>query len=528
MTMMASTLRTLTTMTTSTRCPTQRTARNSFLPTLSSVLFHKPQTFKPCFDASSSSSSSRTRRSLSSSSSSSSASSSSSQLHRKTNPNNRKRRLDVALVGAPNAGKSQLLNVLTQAPIAAVSRKRHTTRTGDILGVRTVVNHDTDDNGNSYDTHSIAKAGTTTTTTTTQIVFKDTPGYLRIENAKEERLDSSILQTAAVEMQDVDFTLLVIDAARKLTETYEHALVQLMIGALHSQGRIEDDIDDDDDDDDDYEFDSEEDYYNSNSTDDDEDLLIPRNSSPIETVAATAGPKFAVVLNKVDLVKDKEQLIPFAEHIGTIADACLQDYYGPSIMDDTERLLKVVPITFYVSALDEDGTDDILDYLVDMATPCQSWAVPLGQTTNQTTEEQICEVIREKIYRCTHREVPHSVEQVNRICEIRRRKTKKPTGSTSSKEQIDNENVGIPNGTGTGTGAGTGRFWNEDDVMVIQQDLIVFTKSHQRLVQGNGGRTLERIQETAQRDLKTLFKCDVVLSLKVKLNKSKQRRHAGE
>lgn len=60
--------------------------------------------------------------------------------------------------------------------------------------------------------------------------------------------------------------------------------------------------------------------------------------------------------------------------------------------------------------------------------------------------------------------------------------------------------------------------------VVIQQDLVVFTKSHQKLVLGSGGKTLKRIQETATKDLKDLFGCDVSLRLHVKLNKSKQRR----
>jgi GTP-binding protein Era len=343
-------------------------------------------------------------------------------------------------------------------------------------------------------------------------VFKDTPGYLRIENAKEERLDSSLLQTAAVEMQDVDFTLLVIDAARTLTETYEHALVQLMIGALHSEGRIEDDDDDDMVDDDD-----------STNKDEDSDDEYNNDFPPTAPPKSATAPKFAVVLNKVDLIKDKEQLIPFAEHIGRIADACLQDYYGPSIMDDTKSFLDVAPITFYVSALNEDGTDDILDYLLEMATPSKSWAVPLGQTTNLTTEERICEVIREKIYRCTHREVPHSVEQINRVCE--RRHKPKTTSNRPQTSQDILESQQLAHGAGMLINGST---WNDNDIMVIHQDLVVFTKSHQRLVLGSSGRTLQRIQETAQRDLQTIFRCDVALSLKVKLNKSKQRRRAGE
>jgi GTP-binding protein Era len=68
-------------------------------------------------------------------------------------------------------------------------------------------------------------------------------------------------------------------------------------------------------------------------------------------------------------------------------------------------------------------------------------------------------------------------------------------------------------------------FRKTDKAIIIHQDLVVFTKSHQKLVSGSGGRTLQRIQDSATRDLKELFGCDVSLILHVKLNKSKQRRN---
>ena len=60
--------------------------------------------------------------------------------------------------------------------------------------------------------------------------------------------------------------------------------------------------------------------------------------------------------------------------------------------------------------------------------------------------------------------------------------------------------------------------------VIIYQDLVVFSRSHQRLLHGSGGRTLQRIEETAVRDLKTLLECDVSLKLHVKLNTSKQNK----
>jgi GTP-binding protein Era len=117
------------------------------------------------------------------------------------------------------------------------------------------------------------------------------------------------------------------------------------------------------------------------------------------------------------------------------------------------------------------------------ATPSQEWVLSADEVTMLSPVERVEEVIREKIYRCLHREVPHHVQQVNRNFQ----------------------------------------FMQGDNKMLrVDQDLVVTTKSHQRLVLGQGGKTLKRIQETAKVDLEHMFGCPVMLHLHVKLTKSKQ------
>jgi GTP-binding protein Era len=90
----------------------------------------------------------------------------------------------VALIGAPNSGKSTLLNTLIGAKVSIVSRKVQTTRTR-ILG--------------------IAIEGKA------QIVFVDTPGIF----APRKRLDRAMLTAAWQGAADADLTALLIDAAQK-------------------------------------------------------------------------------------------------------------------------------------------------------------------------------------------------------------------------------------------------------------------------------------------------------------------------
>jgi GTP-binding protein Era len=99
----------------------------------------------------------------------------------------------VALIGAPNAGKSTLVNQLVGAKVSIVSHKVQTTR----ALVRGIAIHDR-----------------------TQIVFIDTPGIF----APKRRLDRAMVTTAWGGARDGDIVLVLIDAERASRETRKRIL----------------------------------------------------------------------------------------------------------------------------------------------------------------------------------------------------------------------------------------------------------------------------------------------------------------
>ena len=99
----------------------------------------------------------------------------------------------VAVIGAPNAGKSTLVNALVGQKVAIVSAKAQTTR-ARLMG--------------------IAIEGEA------QILLVDTPGIF----APRRRLDRAMVAAAWAGAEDADLVLLVIDAAAKLGERVEAML----------------------------------------------------------------------------------------------------------------------------------------------------------------------------------------------------------------------------------------------------------------------------------------------------------------
>lgn len=102
----------------------------------------------------------------------------------------------VAIIGAPNAGKSTLVNLVVGTKVSIVSRKVQTTR----MQVR-----------------GIAIEGDS------QIVFVDTPGIF----APRRRLDRAMVEAAWSGTVDADVIVLLVDAAKGLDDEVDAILTRL-------------------------------------------------------------------------------------------------------------------------------------------------------------------------------------------------------------------------------------------------------------------------------------------------------------
>ncbi len=109
----------------------------------------------------------------------------------------------IAVVGAPNAGKSTLVNALVGAKVTIVSRKAQTTRV-PIRGI-------TIEDGS-------------------QLIFIDTPGIF----APRRRLDRAMVEAAWARAADADVIALVVDAA-KGADDEETARILARLGDARAQ-----------------------------------------------------------------------------------------------------------------------------------------------------------------------------------------------------------------------------------------------------------------------------------------------------
>ncbi len=117
-----------------------------------------------------------------------------------------RKRLDIAILGVPNVGKSVLLNAMLKTKLAATSRKKHTTRM-EILGV---FNH-----------------------RNTQLAFYDTPGYTRKDDTLKD-VAKSLRAVATGAAQKADVVLLMVDATKCKGLRYQDTFAEMAKIAINS------------------------------------------------------------------------------------------------------------------------------------------------------------------------------------------------------------------------------------------------------------------------------------------------------
>jgi GTPase len=167
-------------------------------------------------------------------------------------------------------------------------------------------------------------------------------------------------------------------------------------------------------------------------------------------------------VNKIDRLK-KAELLPQLEAAAELAE-----------FDE------IVPVSARTGA----GVDELVGVLVEALLEGPPYYPP-GEVTDQSLEQRIAEIVREKALAITREEVPHSV--------------------AVQTEEIE----------------------REDGLVRIDCVVLVERDSQKGIVIGRGGEMLKRIGTQARLELETLLGAKVFLQLRVKVQKEWQRDPAA-
>lgn len=278
----------------------------------------------------------------------------------------------VAIIGAPNAGKSTLMNFIVGAKVSIVTPKVQTTRTR-IKGIAMV--------GDS------------------QIIFIDTPGIF----APKRRLDRAMVNAAWQGTDEADIILLLHDSARS-------------------------------------------------SSDEETANIINR----IENIQREfPNRKFALILNKIDLVKPE------------------------NLLGKASKLSKIINFEkiFMISAKKGKGVKDLVRWLAEQM-PQSPFLFDPNDLSDMPQRQLASEVLREKLFINLHQELPYQL-----------------TVETDSWLE------------------------KEDGSAEIHISIYVAREGHRGIILGKKGQTMGRIGKAARLELENMFERRIHLFTHVKFRK---------
>ncbi|XP_077167436.1 GTPase Era, mitochondrial [Paroedura picta] len=365
--------------------------------------------------------------------------------------------LRVAIIGAPNAGKSTLSNQLLGRKILPVSKKVHTTR----CSAQAVITKDD-----------------------TQLVLLDTPGLITSVKAKRHNLEKSLLQDPWRSMESADLVVVLVDVADHYTRDQLNPQVHKCLSQFSQIPSI----------------------LVLNKV----DLLKKKHLLLYLVTELTEG-----VVNGKKLQVTSLRKVSSATRTNSISHECTQnsevttaksgDLVEPNSpqagsdsdsrpdgsVDDVGRARESTvkrnktskkgwphfQDVFMLAAVNAEEVETLKNYLLMQAKP-GPWEFHREVLTSQSPEEICNNIIREKLLEHLPEEVPYVVGQQMEMWE------EGPSGE-----------------------------------LLIVQHLVVRKESHVKILIGPQGYMIHTITQEASRDLMNAFLCDVHLKLIVKLKK---------
>ncbi|XP_050049763.1 GTPase Era, mitochondrial [Dermacentor andersoni] len=341
--------------------------------------------------------------------------------------------LRVAIIGQPNVGKSTLVNKLMNWKVCAVSSKVHTTR---------------------HNAKAILVNGET------QIVFLDTPGVVDIFHGRKHHLEASMIVDPEHALLSADLVAVMVDASdhwRRHTLD-EETLRLLKFNAQLTSILIVNKV----------------------------DLLKSKRQILEFTHSLTGGVVGGVVASREKIVK--KRLSPdelFARAEGTLKtettnlqkDAMGGREVTEKSQGENKNSWRNFSRIFMISALNNDGVNDIRNFLLDTAKPSE-WMYPFELVTDQNPHELGTLIVREKVLNHLPREVPYNLQV-------------KVAG------------------------------WDLDTAGVLHIVIEIVGKNtrHVKYILGEGGKAIKAVAAEARQDLAATFRSDVSLKLIVKTDK---------
>ncbi|XP_067866871.1 GTPase Era, mitochondrial [Heterodontus francisci] len=410
-------------------------------------------------------------------------------VHQPDQPEN-SRVLRVAIIGAPNAGKSTLSNQLLGRKIFPVSSKVHTTR---------------------------CRAQGVITVGATQIILLDTPGLIPAINGKRHNLEKSLLVDPWHSVKEADLVLVLVDISDHWTRNklptevlkclskYPHlpaVLVLNKVDMLKNKGLL-------------LELTA---RLTEGVVDNKKLKIKPRfNSLPQSStltgnvsrkdrtrskcedseppVEARAWDSTSIMHKKIPVAHSRRDSdLPCAEvpddHVSG-SDSRVQQpecaetewHQGAVGQHGESEDLKHrqgwphFKEVFMLSAVNGEEVETLQRYLMSKAQP-GAWDYHSAVLTNQSPQEICCNLIREQLLEYLPQEVPYNITQSTELWE------EGPSGE-----------------------------------LRILQNITVARKNHARLLIGQGGQLIGKIARDVGQELMNIFLCEVQLKLCVKVKK---------